>query len=142
MTFCRAFAVKVATKTIFPFSGLLKGCKGHKTHRFENGGTNQIRKTGKREVGLLQPLPQTLYQNRPHLTKLCRFSGQVAQDSVTRCNLQRFWCTYLPIIDLLNVCMTCGHAVSVAKWRRTQNVLNLRTTTSQKCAAVPKRARI
>jgi hypothetical protein len=45
----------------FPVSGLLKGCKGHKTHRFENGGTNQIRKTGKREVVLLQPLPQTLY---------------------------------------------------------------------------------
>ena len=41
--------------------GLLKGCKGHKTHRFENGGTNQIRKTGSREVVLLQPLPQTLY---------------------------------------------------------------------------------
>jgi len=39
----RAFAVKVATKrlSVFPFSGLLKGCKGHKTHRFENGGTNQ-----------------------------------------------------------------------------------------------------
>ena len=58
----RAFAVKVATKRlpVFPFSGLLKGCEGHKTHRFENGGTNQIRKTGKREVVLL-PLPQTLY---------------------------------------------------------------------------------
>ena len=46
----RAFAVKVVPKRlpVFPFSGLLKGCKGHKTHRFENGGTNQIRKTGKR----------------------------------------------------------------------------------------------
>ena len=51
----KAFAVKVATKRlpVFPFSGLLKGCKGHKRHRFENGGTNQIRKTGKREVVLL-----------------------------------------------------------------------------------------
>jgi hypothetical protein len=60
---CRAFAVKVATKRlpVLPFSGLLKGCKGHKTHRFENGGKNQIRKTGKREVVLLQPSPQTLY---------------------------------------------------------------------------------
>jgi hypothetical protein len=58
----RAFAVKVEGKRlpVFPFSGLLKGCKGHKTHRFENGGTDQIRKTGKREVVLLQPLPQTL----------------------------------------------------------------------------------
>ena len=57
-----AFAVKVATKRLpdFPFSGLLKGWKGHNTHLFENGGTNQIRKTGKREVVLLQPLPQTL----------------------------------------------------------------------------------
>ena len=46
----RAFAVKVATKRIlvFPFSGILKGCKRHKTHRFENDGTNQIRKTGRR----------------------------------------------------------------------------------------------
>ena len=43
-----------------PESGPLKGCKGHKTHRFENGGTHQIRKTGKREVVLSQPLPQTL----------------------------------------------------------------------------------
>ena len=61
--FTRAFAVKVAPKRlpVFPFSGLLKGCKGHQTHRFENGGTNQIRKMGKREVVLLQPLPQTLY---------------------------------------------------------------------------------
>ena len=60
----RAFAVKVVPKRlpVFPFSGLLKGCKGHKTHRFENDGTNQIRKTGKREVVLVQPLPQTLYQ--------------------------------------------------------------------------------
>ena len=33
--------------TPFPtyhFSGFQKGCKGHKTHRFENGGTNQLRK--------------------------------------------------------------------------------------------------
>ena len=59
----RAFAVEVATERlpVVPFSGLLKGCKGHKTHRFENGGTNQIRKTGKRQVILLHPLPQTLY---------------------------------------------------------------------------------
>ena len=59
----RAFAVKVEGKRlpVSLFSGLLKGCKGHKTHRFENGGTNQIRKTGKREVVFLQPLPQTLY---------------------------------------------------------------------------------
>jgi len=59
----RAFAVKVAPKRLsdLPFSGLVKGCKGHKTHRFENGGTNQIRKRRKREVVLLQPLPQTLY---------------------------------------------------------------------------------
>ena len=60
----KAFAVKVASKrlSVFSFSGLSKGCKGHDTHRFENGGTNQIRKTGKREVVLLQPLPQTLYR--------------------------------------------------------------------------------
>jgi len=53
----------VATKRlpVFPFSRPLKGCKGHKTHRFENGGTNQIRKTGRREVVLLRPSPQTLY---------------------------------------------------------------------------------
>ena len=59
----RAFAVKVATKRlpVFPFPRLLEGCKGHQTHRFENGGTNQIRKMGKREVVFLQPLPQTLY---------------------------------------------------------------------------------
>ena len=58
----RAFAVKVEGKRlpVFPFSGLLNGCKGHKTHRFENDGTNQIRKTGRREVVFLQPLPQTL----------------------------------------------------------------------------------
>ena len=58
----RAFAVKVVPQRlpVFPFSGPLKGCKGHKTHRFENGGTNQIRKTGKREVVLGQPLLQTL----------------------------------------------------------------------------------
>ena len=58
----RAIPVKVAAKRlhVFPFSGLLKGCNSHKTHRFENGGANQIRKTGKREVVLLQPLPQTL----------------------------------------------------------------------------------
>jgi len=62
-TLDRAFAVKVEGKRlpVSPFSGLLKGCKGHETHRFENGGTNQIRKTGKREVVFLQPLPQTLY---------------------------------------------------------------------------------
>ena len=41
---------------------LLKDCKGHKTHRFENGGTNQIRKPKKRDVVLGQPLPQTLYK--------------------------------------------------------------------------------
>jgi hypothetical protein len=59
----KAIAVKVAAKRlpVSPFSGLLKGCQGDKTHRFENGGTNQIRKTGKREVVLLQPLPQSLY---------------------------------------------------------------------------------
>ena len=59
----RAFAVKVATKRlpVSPFSRLLKGSKGHKTHRFENGGTDQILKTRKREDVLLQPLPQTLY---------------------------------------------------------------------------------
>ena len=62
----RAFAVKVVPKRfpVFPFSGLLKGCKGHKTHCFENGGTNQIRKTKQREVVLLQLLPQTLYSPR------------------------------------------------------------------------------
>jgi hypothetical protein len=61
----RAFAVKVEGKRlpVSPFSGLLKGCKGRKTHRFENGGTNQIRKTGKQEVVFLQPLPQTLYRS-------------------------------------------------------------------------------
>ena len=60
----REFAVKVVPKRlpVSPFSGLLKGCKGHKTHRFENGGTNQIRKTGKQEVVFGQPLPQTLYR--------------------------------------------------------------------------------
>jgi hypothetical protein len=44
ISYNRAFAVKVATKRlpVFPFSGLLKGSKGHKTHRFENGGTNQM----------------------------------------------------------------------------------------------------
>ena len=59
---CRAFAVKVIPKRlpVFLFSGLLKDFKGHKTHRFENGGTDQIRKTGKRDVVLGQPLPQTL----------------------------------------------------------------------------------
>ena len=59
----RAIPVKVAAKRlpVFPFSRPLKGCKGHNTHRFESGGTNQIRKTGKREVVFLQPLPQTLY---------------------------------------------------------------------------------
>jgi len=58
----RAFAVKVVRKRlpVSPFSGLLKGCKGHKTHRFENGGTNQVGKTGKQEVVFGQPLPQTL----------------------------------------------------------------------------------
>ena len=58
----RASAVKVDTKQLpdFLFSGLLKGCKGHKTHHFENRGTNQLWKTGKREVVLCQPLPQTL----------------------------------------------------------------------------------
>ena len=65
--FCafRAFAVKVATKRlpVSPCSGLLKGCKGHKTHRFENGGTNQLRKAEEREVVLCQPLPQTLQQD-------------------------------------------------------------------------------
>ena len=35
---------------VFPFSRLLKGCKVHKTHRVENGGTNQVGKTGKPEV--------------------------------------------------------------------------------------------
>ena len=45
---------------ISPFSGFFKGCKGHKTHRFENGGTNQVGNTGKREVVFGQPLPQTL----------------------------------------------------------------------------------
>ena len=42
---CRAFAVKVVPKRlpVFPFSGLLKGCKGHKTHRFENGGTSSYK---------------------------------------------------------------------------------------------------
>ena len=42
----RAIAVKVVRKRlpVSPFSGLLKGCKGHKTHRFENGGTNQTPK--------------------------------------------------------------------------------------------------
>jgi len=71
----RAFAVKVATKRLpaSPFSGLLKGCKGHKTHRFENGGTNQVRKTGNREVVLLQPLPQTLYIETPHVTHLAAY---------------------------------------------------------------------
>ena len=70
----RAFAVKVATKRlpVFPFSELLKGCKGHKTHRFEHGGKNQIRKTGKREVVVLQPLPQTLYRGgQPHMKRGC-----------------------------------------------------------------------
>ena len=58
----RAFAVKVEGKRlpVFRFSGLLNGFKGHETHRFENGGTYQIRKTGKRKVVFLQPLPQTL----------------------------------------------------------------------------------
>ena len=65
---CRAFEVKVVPKRlpVFPFSGLLKDCKGHKTHRFENGGTNQIRKTGKRDVVLGQPLPQTPYEASYH----------------------------------------------------------------------------
>ena len=50
LNFSRAFAVKVAAKRlpVFPFSGLLKGCKGRKTHRFESDGTNQIWKTGSR----------------------------------------------------------------------------------------------
>jgi hypothetical protein len=57
------FAVTVDAKglPVFLFPGPLKGCKGHKTHRFENRGTNQLRKTGKQEVVLCQPLPQTLY---------------------------------------------------------------------------------
>ena len=48
----RAFAVMVhpSLTSDFPVFRLLKGFKGHKTHRFENGGTNQLRKPGKREV--------------------------------------------------------------------------------------------
>jgi len=36
--------------TVFGVSRFLQGCKGNKTHRFENGGTNQLRETQKREV--------------------------------------------------------------------------------------------
>ena len=55
-------AVKVDIKrlAVFIFSGLLKGCEGHKTHHFENRVTNQLRKTGKRKVVLCEPLPSTL----------------------------------------------------------------------------------
>ena len=60
--FSRAFAVKVDSKRLpdFLFSGILKGRKGHNTHRCEIRGTNQLRKTGKQEVVLCRPLPQTL----------------------------------------------------------------------------------
>ena len=59
----RAFAVKVATKRhpVFPFSGF------DLYHHFRNDASVdlynllEVLKTGKREVVLLQPLPQTLY---------------------------------------------------------------------------------
>ena len=75
----RAIPVKVAAKRlpVFPFSGLLKGCKGHKTHRFENGATNQIRKTGKREVVLPQPLPESLYEKPTPRQYTARRAGVV-----------------------------------------------------------------
>ena len=60
----RAFAVKVAAKRlpVFLFSGF------DVYHHFRNDAFYdlynlvKVRKTGKREVVLLQPLPQTLYR--------------------------------------------------------------------------------
>jgi len=63
----RAFAVKVATNRlpVFPFSGF------DLYHHFRNDAFDdpytllKVRETEKREVVLLQPLPQTLYQHFP-----------------------------------------------------------------------------
>ena len=65
----RAFAVKVATNRlpVFPFSGF------ELYHHFRNDAFYdlytllKVRKTGKREVVLLQPLPQTLYSFMLHV---------------------------------------------------------------------------
>ena len=62
----KAFAVKVATKrlSVFPFPGF------NLYHHFRNDAFYdpynliKVRKTGKREVVLLQPLPQTLHNER------------------------------------------------------------------------------
>ena len=64
----RAFAVKVAARRlpVFPFSGF------DLYHHFRNDAIYdlynllKVLKTGKREVVLLQPLPQTLYTEREH----------------------------------------------------------------------------
>ena len=65
--FSRVFAVKVDSKRlpVFLFSGILKGCKGHKTHRFEIRGTDQLRKTGKREVVFVSSFTANARQSTP-----------------------------------------------------------------------------
>jgi hypothetical protein len=73
----RAFAVKVATKRlpVSPFSGF------NLYHHFRNDAFYdlynllKVQKTGKREVVLLQPLPQTLYRGVVWIT---HFWGNVA----------------------------------------------------------------
>ena len=59
----RAFAVKVATKRLpdFPFSGFDLYHHFQKDAFYDLYTLLKARKTGKREVVLLQPLPQTLY---------------------------------------------------------------------------------
>ena len=96
----RACAVKVDTRRlpVFLFFGLLNGCKGHKTHRFENRGANQLRKTGNREVVLCQPLPQTLYKG----TSLVR--APTPLDPTLGLCLEEEWSCHLDLLCcLINV---------------------------------------
>ena len=48
-------------RPVLGVSRLFKRLKGHRMHRFENSGVNQLRKTPKREVEKESKLPQTLY---------------------------------------------------------------------------------
>ena len=70
----RAFAVKVAAKRlpVSPFSGF------DLYHHFRNDtfydlyNLSKVRKTGKREVVLLQPLPESLYHDEGYVDEFMR----------------------------------------------------------------------
>ena len=138
----RAFAVKVAAKRlpIFPFSGFDLYHHVRNDAFYDLYNLSKVRETGKREVVLLQPLPQTLYHEAgtpkwPHFrASYVNPNPQPCPAGVLQLRV-RVWGLRVPARNLC-VLMFCTRPVNTGSFTLCTSILQLHTRTHPRVVSV------